>query len=114
MISPLTVAISLGTILLTWAIALPIGIYSAVRQHSVGDYVLTFVGFIGMCVPSFLLALLLVYMVLASQYESLRDPLVVMPNPFYQIYEGAAFLAGLQAGHYAALDEVLGRVDGSR
>lgn len=57
----LTVLISLGTILFTWACAIPIGIYSAVKQYSVGDYILTFLGFIGMCVPSFLLALLLMY-----------------------------------------------------
>ncbi|MFC1806080.1 ABC transporter substrate-binding protein [Planctomycetota bacterium] len=57
----LTVFISLGTILFTWAVAIPVGIYSAVKQYSIGDYVLTFVGFIGMCVPSFLLALLLIY-----------------------------------------------------
>ncbi|MDY7011263.1 MAG: ABC transporter substrate-binding protein, partial [Planctomycetota bacterium] len=57
----LTFLISLGTILFTWAIAVPIGIYSAVRQYSVGDYVFTFIGFVGMCVPSFLLALLLTY-----------------------------------------------------
>ena len=55
----LTVLISLGTILFTWAIAIPVGIYSAVRQYSLGDYVLTFMGFIGMCVPAFLLALIL-------------------------------------------------------
>ncbi|MGN6506537.1 MAG: ABC transporter substrate-binding protein [Tepidisphaeraceae bacterium] len=55
----LTVLISLGTILFTWALALPVGIYSAVRQYSLGDYVLTLVGFIGMCVPAFLLALVL-------------------------------------------------------
>ncbi len=58
----LTVLISLGTILFTWAVAIPTGIYSAVRQYSVGDYILTFVGFIGMCVPSFLLALILMYL----------------------------------------------------
>ncbi len=57
----LTVLVSLGTILFTWAIAMPIGIYSAVRQYSWGDYVLTFVGFIGMCVPNFLLAIILMY-----------------------------------------------------
>jgi ABC-type dipeptide/oligopeptide/nickel transport system permease component len=34
----LTVLISLGTILFTWALAIPIGIYSAVRQYSIGDY----------------------------------------------------------------------------
>jgi ABC-type dipeptide/oligopeptide/nickel transport system permease component len=47
--------------LFTWAVALPIGIYSAVRQYSFGDYLFTLLGFIGMCVPSFLLALLLMY-----------------------------------------------------
>ncbi len=57
----LTVLVSLGTILFTWAIALPIGIYSAVKQYSAGDYVLTFLGFIGMCVPNFLLAIILMY-----------------------------------------------------
>jgi ABC-type dipeptide/oligopeptide/nickel transport system permease component len=57
----LTVLVSLWTILFTWAVAMPIGIYSAVRQYSWGDYVLTFVGFIGMCVPNFLLAILLMY-----------------------------------------------------
>src|SRR5438445_7884915 len=55
----LTIAISLGTILFTWAMALPIGIYSAVRQYSTSDHILTLVGFIGMCVPPFLLALVL-------------------------------------------------------
>jgi ABC-type dipeptide/oligopeptide/nickel transport system permease component len=57
----LTFLISLGSVLFTWAVALPIGIYSAVRQYSVGDYFFTLLGFIGMCVPSFLLALLLMY-----------------------------------------------------
>lgn len=55
----LTFLISLGTIMFTWAIAIPIGIFSAVRQYSVADYVFTFIGFIGMCIPSFLLALIL-------------------------------------------------------
>jgi ABC-type dipeptide/oligopeptide/nickel transport system permease component/ABC-type transport system substrate-binding protein len=55
----LTVLMSLGTIVFTWALALPIGIYSAVKQYSIGDYILTLVGFVGMCVPAFLLALVL-------------------------------------------------------
>lgn len=57
----LTFLISLGTILFTWAVALPIGVYSAVRQYSAGDYIFTLIGFIGMCVPNFLLAILLMY-----------------------------------------------------
>lgn len=58
----LTILISLATVLFTWAVALPIGIYSAVRQYSPGDYAFTLVGFLGMSVPSFLLALVLMYL----------------------------------------------------
>jgi peptide/nickel transport system permease protein len=57
----LTMVVTIAAILFTWAIALPIGIYSAVRQYSVGDYLFTFLGFIGLAVPSFLLALVLMY-----------------------------------------------------
>ncbi|HKJ90058.1 MAG TPA: ABC transporter substrate-binding protein [Oceanipulchritudo sp.] len=57
----LTVFISLGTILFTWVLAIPIGIYSAVRQYSIGDYTFTSLGILGMCIPNFLLALLLGY-----------------------------------------------------
>ncbi|MBN1516615.1 ABC transporter permease subunit [Candidatus Sumerlaeota bacterium] len=56
-----TFLISLGTILFTWAVALPIGIYSAVKQYSLFDYIFTIAGFIGMCIPGFLLALLLMF-----------------------------------------------------
>lgn len=55
----LTFLIAFGTIMFTWILAIPIGIYSAVRQYSVMDYILTFIGFIGMCFPAFLLALIL-------------------------------------------------------
>src|SRR5947208_11733664 len=55
----LTVVVAVSALLLTWALALPIGVYSAVRQYSVGDYAATFVGFIGLAVPNFLLALVL-------------------------------------------------------
>lgn len=55
----LTACISLGTVLLTWLVAIPIGVYSAVRQYSTADYALTIGGFIGMCVPQFILALVL-------------------------------------------------------
>jgi len=58
----LTIVVSLAALLLTWVLALPIGIYSAVRQYSLGDYVATFVGFIGLAVPNFLLALVLLYL----------------------------------------------------
>jgi peptide/nickel transport system permease protein len=58
----MTVIISVAALLLTWALALPIGIYSAVRQYSLGDYLATFVGFIGLAVPNFLLALVILYL----------------------------------------------------
>src|SRR2546428_1459259 len=57
----LTMAVSFAALLFTWAVALPIGIYSAVRQYSILDYVFTFIGFIGLATPSFLLALLVLY-----------------------------------------------------
>ena len=57
----LTVVVSVAALILTWALALPIGIYSAARQYSVGDYVATFIGFIGLAVPNFLLALVILY-----------------------------------------------------
>ena len=57
----MTIAVSLSAILLTWVVALPIGIYSAVRQYSIGDYTATLIGFIGLAVPNFLLALVLMY-----------------------------------------------------
>ncbi len=57
----LTVVVAVSALLLTWVLALPIGIYSAVRQYSVGDYVATFIGFIGLAVPNFLLALVILY-----------------------------------------------------
>lgn len=56
-----TLILSISTLLFSWAIAFPIGVYSAVRQYSVADYVFTFIGFIGLAVPNFLLALVLMY-----------------------------------------------------
>jgi len=58
----LTMVVSFAALLLTWVLALPIGIYSAVRQYSLGDYLFTFVGFIGLAIPSFFLALVILYL----------------------------------------------------
>jgi peptide/nickel transport system permease protein len=58
----LTFVVSFTTILFTWAVAFPIGVYTAVRQYSFGDYSLTFIGFIGLATPNFLLALVLQYL----------------------------------------------------
>jgi peptide/nickel transport system permease protein len=57
----LTLLISLASLLFIWAVAFPIGIYSAVKQYSPGDYIATFLGFIGIAIPDFLIALVLMY-----------------------------------------------------
>jgi len=62
----LTVSIALLTIVLTWIIAIPIGIYSATHQYTFFDYLFTFLGFIGMATPPFLLALLVMYFAYAK------------------------------------------------
>ncbi len=58
----LTMVISICTLLFTWITAIPIGIYSAVRQYSPFDYTFTFLGFIGLAIPNFLLALVLMWL----------------------------------------------------
>jgi peptide/nickel transport system permease protein len=57
----LTIVVSLAAVIFTWALALPIGIYSAVKRYSIGDYVATFIGFIGLAIPGFMLALIVMY-----------------------------------------------------
>ena len=57
----LSVTLALSTLLFTWAVAFPVGIYSAVRKYSVGDYFWTTVSFFGVATPSFLTALVLMY-----------------------------------------------------
>ncbi|MDC0949142.1 ABC transporter permease, partial [Gammaproteobacteria bacterium] len=58
----LTILVSVGTIIITWLIAFPIGIYSATHQYSWGDYGLSILGFIGLATPNFLLALVMLYL----------------------------------------------------
>jgi peptide/nickel transport system permease protein len=57
----LTLVLTLSTLVVTWAIALPIGVFSAVKKYSIGDYLVTVVAFLGLAIPSFLLALVLMY-----------------------------------------------------
>ena len=67
---PLTFVLAVSTMLFTWAIAFPIGIYSAVKQYSIGDYIATFLGFIGLAIPDFLLALILMWVFFAYFNQS--------------------------------------------
>jgi peptide/nickel transport system permease protein len=57
----LTFVLSLSSLLFIWAVAIPIGVYSAVRQYSPGDYTFTFFAFLGVAIPDFLIALTLMY-----------------------------------------------------
>lgn len=56
-----SVALALATLLLSWLIAFPIGFYSATHQYTVGDYIATFLGFLGLAIPEFMLALVLLF-----------------------------------------------------
>lgn len=58
----LTAVVSIFTLLFTWLVAIPIGVYSATHQYSVMDNILSFLGFIGLAMPGFLLALILLYL----------------------------------------------------
>lgn len=63
---PATIGISLTALLFTYLLAIPIGIYSARHQYSLGDYLATFIGFIGLAIPDFLLALVLMWFFYSS------------------------------------------------
>ena len=57
----LTLLLTFSSLLVTWGVALPVGVFSAVKKYSIGDYVVTFMSFLGLAIPSFLLALVLMY-----------------------------------------------------
>jgi peptide/nickel transport system permease protein len=77
---PRTIGIALAAMLLTWLIAVPIGIYSALRQYSIWDHLFTFISFVGLAVPGFLLALVLMYVV----YEKTGWLVTGMFSPEYR------------------------------
>lgn len=58
---PATLLLSILTTIVTYALAIPIGIFSARKQYSIRDYIFTVIGFIGLATPSFFLALVLMY-----------------------------------------------------
>jgi peptide/nickel transport system permease protein len=92
----MTFIVSLSTILFTYIVAFPIGVYSATHQYSWSDHLLTLLGFLGLATPSFLLALVLLY--LANVYfgisiGGLMDPKYVdQPWSFGKILSVAAHL----------------------
>ena len=73
----LSFIVSFATIVFTWVVSFPIGVYSATHQYSVGDHSMTFLGFIGLATPNFLLALVLVYfanITFGTSLGGLMDP----------------------------------------
>ena len=59
---PLTLLLAFSTLILMYGLAIPIGIYSAVRQYSAPDHIFSTVGYVGLAIPNFLLALILMYL----------------------------------------------------
>jgi len=90
----LTIIVSFFTILLTWAIAFPIGIYSATRPYSFGDYGLTLLGFLGLATPNFLLALVMLY--LANRYFGTSIGGLMDPEFLDQPWSWAKFVSVLE------------------
>ncbi|MEM9356408.1 MAG: ABC transporter permease, partial [Pseudomonadota bacterium] len=90
----LTMLVAFVTIIVTWVIAFPIGIYSATHQYSWGDYGLTFLGLLGIATPNFLLALLLMY--LANAYLGTSIGGLMEPEFINQPMSWAKFLSILE------------------
>lgn len=76
---PMTFAISFFSLIFIWGVSMPVGIYSAVNKYTIGDYIITFVGFIGLAVPNFLLALVLMYL----SYRYFGQALIGLFSPEY-------------------------------
>lgn len=72
----LTLIISFVSMIFTYAVSIPIAIYSAKHQYSIGDYLFTFIGFIGMAIPNFLFAILLMY----ASFKIFGKPLMGLPD----------------------------------
>ncbi len=77
---PITMLISFLTIIFAYAVAIPIGIFSAVRQYSVADYFFTVIGFIGLAIPNFLLALVIMWLL----YSQLNTDIGGLFSPEYE------------------------------
>ncbi|MEM7129058.1 MAG: ABC transporter permease [Chloroflexota bacterium] len=120
----LTMTISLMTLIFTYLVAIPIGIYSATNQYSIGDYAAMFVGFLGLATPNFLLALILIVIFLNAGWSvgglfspeymradwsvaKLIDLLKHLPLPIIII--GTAGTAGLIRVMRASLLDELGK-----
>ena len=75
-----TMALSITTMLFTYIISIPVGIYSAVHQYSFGDYFFTTICFLGQAVPNFLMAILLMFIA----FRLTGDTMLGLYSPKYQ------------------------------
>lgn len=66
---PLSIMLTVTTLLATWLMAFPIGLFAAVRQYSVGDYIATTIGFLGLAIPNFMIALGLMYLMTQAGFS---------------------------------------------
>jgi peptide/nickel transport system permease protein len=86
-----TLLVTGSTLLMTWGIAFPLGVYSAVRQYSIGDYFFTFLGFLGLAIPSFLLALVMMYIAVVEFGQQVgglfSDEYVNAPWSWARVYD---------------------------
>jgi len=89
-----TILVTFVTIIFTWLIAFPIGIYSATHQYSWGDYGLTFLGLLGLATPNFLLALVMMY--LANVWFGTSVGGLVDPQYIDQPFSWGKFLSVLE------------------
>jgi peptide/nickel transport system permease protein len=78
---PRTAGISLVAIVLTWILALPIGLLSAIKQYSVADHFFTFLSFVGLAIPTFMSALVLMYII----YQKTGWAVTGIHSPEYQL-----------------------------
>ena len=83
----LTLLLGLFTVMFTWTMAIPIGIISAVKQYSVIDYLFTFLSYLGVGTPNFLLALVIMWFVFSTFG-------VKITGLFSQEYQDAAWSVG--------------------
>lgn len=86
-----TLLVTGSTLVMTWAIAFPLGVFSAVRQYSIGDYFFTFLGFLGLAIPSFLLALVMMYIAVVEFGQQVgglfSDEYVNAPWSWARVYD---------------------------
>ncbi len=90
----LTVVVTLATVVFTYVVAFPIGVYSATHQYSWNDYGLTFLGFLGLATPNFLLALVLLY--LSNRYLGISIGGLMEPEYVDQPWSMGKFVSVVQ------------------